>query len=245
MSWWRDWVTLLQLARRRCESDQQYRQFQAYQGSLLVSFLQQQGIDLQQRVLDLGCGNGGYTQALGAAGAQVIALDRIRPLKPVLFFIQGDAITLPFADESLPFVFCASLIEHVPHPRRLLAEIRRILYPGGSAYISFPPFYSPVGGHQFKPYHLLGERVAIRMARSRRQEPATGYSDGGLYPLTIRQVRGMIGEAGLQITNMSTRFMPLNMARIPLAGEFLTWHVQFIARKPASRAGASNQSSGC
>ena len=33
---------------------------------------------------------------------------------------------------------------------------------------------------------------------------------------------------------MTTRFVPINVARIPLLGEFMTWHVQFLVRKPVS-----------
>jgi len=236
MSWWRDWVTLLQLARRRLQSPEQYQEFQTYQGTLVVRFLQEHGVDLQQRALDLGCGNGGYSQALRAAGAQVIPLDRFRSAGSQPLFIYGDALALPFAGDSFPLVFCASLIEHIAQPRELLREIRRILRPGGVVYLSFPPFYSPVGGHQFKPYHLLGERLAIRLSGAGSKGFATCFGDWGLYPRTIRQVRRMLVEEGLRIRDISTRFSPLNVARIPLLGEFLTWHVQFIAVKPAGDA---------
>jgi SAM-dependent methyltransferase len=232
VGWLRECVTLLELARRRFRSDEHYQQFQAYQGTLLVRFLQQQGVDPKQRLLDLGCGYGGYSRALRAAGAEVIPVDLFRPEASLLFFIRGDALTLPFADDTFPLVFCASLLEHVPHPRLLLKEIKRVLRPGGLAYISFPPFYSPAGGHQFKPYHLLGERLAIRLSGFKSEGYATCFGDWGLYPLSIRQAHRMLGEVGWHIKNMSTRFFPLNVARIPLVGEFLTWHVQFVVCKP-------------
>jgi SAM-dependent methyltransferase len=146
--------------------------------------------------------------------------------------VQGDAVSLPFANDSFPFVLCASLVEHVPQPRLLLDEIKRVVSPGGLAYVSFPPFYSPVGGHQFKPYHLLGERLAIRLSGFHCEGYATCFGDYGLYPITIRRARRMLSGAGWQIESVSTRFLPLNVARIPLIGEFLTWHVQFVVRKP-------------
>lgn len=238
MSWLRDWIVLLKLSRQRFRSAAHYQQFQFYQGMLLVRFLQREKVNLEQRVLDLGCGNGGYSQALHTAGAKVVSLDRLRPESPPASFIRGDALALPFADNTFPFIFCASLIEHVPHPHRLLEEIKRVLQPNGLAYISFPPFYSPVGGHQFSPYHLLGEQLAARLSGFRGERFATCFGDWGLYPLTIRRVRRMLEEAGLQVKNMSTRFSPLNVACIPLLGEFLTWHVQFIVCKPTD-TGAS------
>jgi SAM-dependent methyltransferase len=230
--WWRDWAVLLKLASKRFQSDTHYERLQAFQGALLVRFLQQKNVDLAQPLLDLGCASGGYSRALRAAGAEVVSLDLLRPRLPVAAFVRGDALALPFADGTFPIVFCASLIEHVPRPRLLLDEIKRILGPGGLAYVSFPPFYSPVGGHQFKPYHLLGERLAIRLSGFDCEGFDTCYGSFGLFPLTIRQVRRMLCEAGLRVTDLSTRFMPLNVARVPLLGEALTWHVQFLAHRP-------------
>jgi SAM-dependent methyltransferase len=231
MSWIQDWITLLKLASHRLRSDADYHRFQAYQGTLLVRFLQEQKVNLNQRVLDLGCGLGGYSYALRAAGAEVISVDLFSPPTPLDLFVCANALSLPFANESFPFVFCASLIEHVPRPRLLLEEIKRVLCFGGLAYISFPPFYSPVGGHQFKPYHLLGEKWAIRLAQYKYKTFATCFGEWGLYPLTIRKVRQMLDETGFQIINVSVRFLPFNVARIPILGEFLTWHVQFLMRK--------------
>ena len=225
----REWLALLGLARRRFRSDADYRRFQAYQGSLVVDYLLAQGISLRRsRVLDLACGHGGYSEVLRQAGAQVIAFDLNPPKVLPPIFVIGDALCLPFASGSLPLVFCASLIEHVSDPVQLLVEIKRVLVPGGLAYLSFPPFYSPGGGHQFKPYHLLGERWALRLTRSKASSFATCYGDWGLYPMTVKRARRMIAKAGLRIRHESTRFLPLNVARIPILGEFLCWHIQFI-----------------
>lgn len=232
----RDWFGLLCLAHHRFRSKADYRHFQIYQGKLIVDYLTEQGIRLQQgvKVLDLGCGNGGYSHVLAQAGAEVISLDFMRPKAGIPeTFILADALETPFASCSFPFVFCASLIEHVPDPVKLVREIGRVLTPDGVVYLSFPPFYSPVGGHQFKPYHLLGERWGLRLSGRNKESYAKCYGDWGLYPLTIRRVRQIIAKAGLKIRRESTRFFPFNLARIPVMGEFLTWHVQFIVTHPS------------
>jgi SAM-dependent methyltransferase len=225
----REWITLLRLARRRFRSTDDYFRFQAHQGCLILSYLAEQGVDIQgTEVLDLASSIGGYGHAMASAGAHVISVDLKRPKAIPPNFLLADAVHLPFEAGRFPLVFCASLIEHVPDPARLLTEIKRVLSPEGVAYLSFPPFYSPVGGHQFKPYHLLGERWALRLSRHKADNFATACGDWGLYPLTIRRARHLIAEAGLLVKHESTRFLPFNLARIPWLGEFLTWHVQFI-----------------
>ena len=234
MGWIQDWVTLLRLGRRRFRSDEDYRRLQTYQAHLILRYLERQGIKVQgHRVLDLGCGYGEYSRVLQAAGAEVIGADRRCPQSPLRTFALADAQTLPFATNSFYLVFCASLIEHVPRPRTLLREVRRVLEPEGAGYVSFPPFYSPAGGHQFKPYHLLGERLAIRLSGFDCQGFSVCFGDWGLYPLSIRKVKRMVQEVGFSIEDISVRFLPLNVARVPILGEFLTWHVQFLLREPS------------
>lgn len=231
-----EWFTLLSLGRRRNHSHEDYRQFQVYQGRLILDYLGDHGVTLLDvDVLDLGCGTGGYSHSLAEAGARVISVDlqRLNATPPTL--VLADALYLPFGPERFPVVFCASLIEHVPDPARLLAEIKRVLTPDGTAYLSFPPFYSPVGGHQFKPYHLLGERWALRLSRHKVDSLATACGEWGLYPLTIRRARRLFAEAGFEIRHEATRFFPFNLARVPWLGECLTWHVQYILGKKADR----------
>ncbi len=226
----KDWVRLLQVARHRSQSPAHYREFQINQATLLLEYLVDRGIYLSGlRILDLGCGYGGYSHVMSRAGAEVVSLDFRRGetnLSETL--VQADALRTPFRCGSFPFVFCSSLIEHVPEPTVLMKEIARLLVPTGRAYVSFPPFYSPVGGHQFKPFHLLGEGFALRLSGQEKRDFASCYGDWGLYPLTIREARDVISEAGMQIDHESTRFFPFSLARIPCLGEFLTWHVQFI-----------------
>ena len=77
-----------------------------------------------------------------------------------LELIEGDAENLPFASESLNGVLLSGLLHHFPDPKQLIAEVRRVLKPGGR-FVSFDPnrmnpfmwlyrdraspFYSPVG----------------------------------------------------------------------------------------------------
>jgi SAM-dependent methyltransferase len=247
-----DYLNLYRLAKRRLDSAEAYQAFQQHQGELLVRFIQAHHLVIEgKKVLDLGCGLGGYSLALQEHGAQVISVD-LSPIKPPGNFKMfcGDAMALPLDANCVDWVICASLIEHVFPPENLLKEIQRVLREDGFAYLSFPPFYTPIGGHHFSPYHLLGERFAIRMQRRKGnirskawlqdyfpEIPASfseAWGDWGLYPLTITGVEKLLHEIPFQILERSTRWLPLDFSGIPLLREFLTWHVQFLLSKKAS-----------
>lgn len=96
-------------------------------------------------VLDLGCASGRETVELGAAGLRVAGLDiapaflRIaRSRYPAVGFVLGDALDLPFASNAFHGVWAlASLLHLAPHEApAALAEVRRVLQPGGVLYCS-------------------------------------------------------------------------------------------------------------
>lgn len=234
-----DWVQLLRLGRERSRSRSDYIRFQAFQSGLIVADLEKQGFSLAgRRVLDLGCGGGGYSAVMVGRGARVAATDRFLRKESCdvcrsdrIQWSVSDAKSLPFRDGRFDLVMCASLIEHVDRPEALLAEIGRVLALDGACYLSFPPFYSPVGGHTFKPYHLLGERVSMRIAGKPGGRYESAWGGWGLYRRTIRGVAGLIESSGFTIRRVSTRYSPVNVASLPVLGEFLTWHVEFIFSK--------------
>jgi SAM-dependent methyltransferase len=245
-----DYARLWKLARRRLRSEEDYRKLQAFQAAMLLAYLQSFGIEVEKRrVLDLGSGIGGYSQELTRRGSTVISLDLIKPRASMQGgrSVMGSALSIPLRDRSADFVLCASLIEHVFDPLRLLREIRRVLVRGGHCYLSFPPFYSPLGGHEFSPFHYLGERWAIRLkGRLGRSPEWVGdiyqvspdpdsfsgiYEDWGLFKMTIGRARRLIGMSGLRTVNMSTRYLPFSLIRWPILGEIFTWHAQFLLKK--------------
>jgi demethylmenaquinone methyltransferase/2-methoxy-6-polyprenyl-1,4-benzoquinol methylase len=89
--------------------------------------------------LDLACGTGDIAQALAARGARVTGLDvthrmlqlaRSRKSTPARF-VTGDMMALPFPAHSFDLVTTGYGIRNVPEIQPALAEIRRVLRPGG------------------------------------------------------------------------------------------------------------------
>ena len=83
-------------------------------------------------------------------------------------------------------------------------------------FLSFPPFYSlsMIGGHNFKPFHFLGERFAVFITNlytgGNVRDYATCYGEFGLYPLTIGQVKELILTSEFILRDTYCRLSPIN-----------------------------------
>lgn len=248
-----DYIKLYKVARNRLRSEDDYRSFQRFQAALIIEYMNR-FLSIDGRVvLDLGAGLGGYSQEMAKRGAaKVICLDLVGKACPhelKVHPVVADALFIPLPDESVDLVFCASLIEHVSDPAALLIEIRRVLRRGEYCYLSFPPFYSPLGGHEFSPFHYFGEKISILIYRflARRhpewvikiynpEHRPTSFSKTfkkwGLFKLTISRAKQTILETKWEIVDISPRYLPFNTTKMGILSEFITWHVQFILKKP-------------
>ncbi|MBN8961697.1 MAG: methyltransferase domain-containing protein [Rhizobiales bacterium] len=88
-------------------------------------------------VIDLGAGTGKFTAYLLKTGAQVIAVEPVREMRakivqaqPNVVTYDGTATSIPLPDDSVDVVICAQAF-HWFATREALAEIRRVLKPGG------------------------------------------------------------------------------------------------------------------
>ena len=101
------------------------------------------------RVLDVGCGRLGLRELepeLEITGVDVVE----RPGYPGPFICADATAGLPFADGEFDLVYCSSVIEHVPPPRRaaFAAEIRRV---GRGWFVQTPARSFPIEPHSLLP----------------------------------------------------------------------------------------------
>jgi SAM-dependent methyltransferase len=111
------------------------------------------------RVLDVGCGALGLRALepdLDITGVDLAA----RPDYPGPFVCADASAGLPFSDGEFDLVYCSSVIEHVPPPRRaaFAAEVRRV---GRGWFVQTPAYSFPLEPHSLLPFaHWLP--VALR-----------------------------------------------------------------------------------
>lgn len=98
-------------------------------------------------MLDVGCGVQPY-RPLFRHVSRYVAVD-LPPTKRV--DAHADALRLPFADASFDTVLCNQVLEHVPEPARLMAEVQRVLRPGGVLLLTTPQ----VWGLHHEPYDFF------------------------------------------------------------------------------------------
>lgn len=152
------------------------------------------------RLLDLGCGGGRHAFEAYRRGAHVIAADLvIEELAPVRGMFEAmraegeapppaaaaavtaDATSLPFPDGSFDRVIAAEILEHVPQDRRAMAEIARVLKPGGIAAVTVPAW--------------LPERVCWALSREYHEVPG-----GHIRIFTRAELTAKLAAAGLAVT---------------------------------------------
>ncbi len=97
--------------------------------------------------LDAGCGTGLNLRNLpdGSTGIDInprnVAV--ISKRLPKQHVVQGDIESMPFEDGAFATVLCTEVLEHVPDTARAIAEIHRVLKPGG-IFIGSTPAHSPI-----------------------------------------------------------------------------------------------------
>lgn len=186
----------------------------------------------RQHILDLGCGPGWYSLAMERAGATVVGLDLgaadVRAAEQSgLAVLVGDGMRLPFPDAGFDGVFCSNLLEHVPDPMRVIDEIARVLRPGGWAWISWTPWYSPWGGHEIVPLHLLGPRLGPRLWERWFGRPRKNVPFEGLWPTYVGRItNGVRNDDRFTINSIHPRYYPFlrAMMRVPVLREFASWN---------------------
>lgn len=102
------------------------------------------GVKSGMRILDVGCGTGYFTRLLvqGEEDVTAVGIDLEEPYieyaKKIaeeqalpIEFVRGDAHELPFEDESFDLVTSHTFFTSVPDPEKAMAEMQRVIRPGG------------------------------------------------------------------------------------------------------------------
>ena len=214
-------------------------------------------------VLDFGAGAGRHVAEFLAAGYNAVGVDQefaaheegSAPLE-VLYRVDPPDYRLPFGDRSFDFVYSTTVMEHVADPGRALAEIARVLRPGGLSIHAFPSRWRPIEPHMLTPFGgrfdnlpllLLWAKLGIRnsfqrglpateVALRNKQFSKTGVSYPSALEWRLRSERlfsevrwgeRAFIEASADVSPLSRRLAPV--AGVPgVAWLYRTFHVRVL-----------------
>ncbi|MFN8496545.1 MAG: class I SAM-dependent methyltransferase [Anaerolineae bacterium] len=155
------------------------------------------------RILDWGCGRGQMSFLMARRGFDVTSYDvgqtpaeKVSPLFPeIAIRIGDDPIALPYPDEAFDAALSIGVLEHVPFPAASLAEIYRILAPGGQLFI-----YNLPQRHSWP--EMLRESLGLPGTHRRR--------------FTMADVTTLLTNAGLAVTRARrTNMLPKHLTSMP------------------------------
>jgi len=212
--WDLPWSDALISAYLSIMSEKHFFEQRKHAESYLIPFLERNCPNFRSfRVLDVGCAEAGFLDALHTARIAGMGLEleveRIalsRRFNPELDIIEGD-ITDPDIvsriNRRFDLVVIRDVIEHIQERDRVFEHLNALLQPDGFIYVTFPPRFSPFGGHQQNgksvlrkiPWlHLLPPPMLRALGRAAGEDPHTVESviTQARLGLTIRRFEELI-----------------------------------------------------
>jgi len=122
--------------------------------------------------LDIGCGSGGIAVTIAPQVKSIVGIDpeswsrwtEFQNTYANLQFLNESVENLSGTDNSVDVIICNQVYEHVPNPQYLIAEIYRLLKPGGYCYFAGPNLLFPIEPHVFWPFlHWLPRQFAVKL----------------------------------------------------------------------------------
>jgi SAM-dependent methyltransferase len=155
------------------------------------------------RWLDVGCGNGAFTEMLVERCAPVsvqgidpsegqLAFARTRPASRVAQFRHGDAMAQPFPDDTFDVAVMPLVIFFVPDPAKGVAEMVRVVCPGGTVTAYAWDMYG--GGFPYEALQVEMRALGITVllppssGASRIGAMRDLWSDAGLHAVETRDI---------------------------------------------------------
>lgn len=168
-----------------------------------------------RRILDLGSGMGGTSVALALEGAFPLAFEynreyceivRLRAARYDLDLpvINGAGEDLPFASASFDLAICWDVLEHVQNPERLIAELARVVRPGGRVLITAINRFAWRDPHYHMPLlNWLPRSLAEAVIAWRGRSKAGAFTDrqklSEMHYYTLGSFRQLAARHGFRI----------------------------------------------
>jgi ubiquinone/menaquinone biosynthesis C-methylase UbiE len=213
--------------------------FGIYHRFLLDPFLERVSREVGRgRALDLGCGTGAITVSLAERGFDVVGVDHSPDMLAIAEekldhsrgagnheLMTADVRELPFASDEFDCVTCQGLLHHLEDIRPCIAELTRVLKPGGFFYVSEPCVNTT-------PLKRIGADIWHRVRPPAESHPAD-VPESVEAPIDTDELQAALANAGLSFE--STFLTHLEPLRFALPDRLYLWIVR-VASYPWRRS---------
>lgn len=152
-------------------------------------------------VLDAGAGKSPYKSLFAHARYEAADFAKL-PTKYAQLDYVCDLSDIPVEDDRFDRIICNQVLEHIADPPRVLAELNRVLKPGGRIFCSAPLFYEE---HQVPYDYFRYTQFALRKL----------FKDAGFVAMKIDWLEGYFGTVSYQFTQMY-RHLPKDTSHLKL-----------------------------
>jgi SAM-dependent methyltransferase len=153
--------------------------------------------------LDIGCGESGLGRILGSV------LGDYNPVAPDVSKV--DIYNIPYQDKFFDLIICSNVLEHLNEPLKALIELRRV---GQQLWLSWTPWRSPYGGHEFSPFHFFGKTSG--------SIHTLGIN---LFKTSTKDTLVLLEQSNWNIMKVRSRYFPWTTGN-----DFLDWNVEVHAK---------------
>jgi SAM-dependent methyltransferase len=168
----------------------------------------------ESMVLDLGCGRTGGMERFWHEARTAVGIDpdlaSLAARKGGMPVLQADGEKLPFANETFDMVVSVWVVEHLAEPRKVFAEVARVLKPLGHFIFLTPNALNPL---------VMGNRVGQLAPRLQKQLVANVYGRDGSDTFAVRyrantswRLKQMATATGFAVAEMKVMTDPTYLA---------------------------------
>lgn len=136
-------------------------------------------------VLDIGCGSGKFLRSIKDISKNRYGIEEHSYKNADSTVVEGDALAVPFEDNSMDLVTMLDVLEHIPESDKALCEMRRVMKENGLGIVTVPALNFLYSAHDLNHHHVkryYRKELKNQLSRNGFQVIRCSYFNTWLFP---------------------------------------------------------------